>query len=109
MIARIWHGTSDIERADRYVEHLRDRTLPQLSSIDGQRGVCVLRRPESPTTVSVIVVTLWDSLDAIGRFAGEDREAAVVPPEAQALLTSWDDRATHWDVALLVDKIERSE
>jgi heme-degrading monooxygenase HmoA len=101
MIARIWHGTSDIERADRYIEHLRTRTLPQLATLDGQRGVCVLRRAESPTGVAVIVVTLWDSVEAIGRFAGSDVEAAVVPAEAQALLTSWDERASHWDVALL--------
>jgi hypothetical protein len=101
MIARIWHGTSDTERADRYVEHLREQTFPQLLAIEGHRGACVLRRPESPTSVAVIVVTFWDSLETIGRFAGADREAAVVPPEARALLTSWDERASHWDVALL--------
>jgi hypothetical protein len=109
MIARIWHGTSDSDRIDRYIEHLRERTLPQLASIDGHRGVCVLRRPASATEVAVIVVTLWESLEAIKGFAGDDAEAAVVPPEARALLTSWEERTTHWDVALLVDNVTQSE
>jgi len=60
MIARIWHGTSDIERVDRYVQHLQETTLPQIASIEGHRGAVVLRRPESPPTVAVIVVTLWE-------------------------------------------------
>jgi len=46
----------------------------------------------------VTVITWWESLDAIARFSGGDVEAAVVPPEAQALLTSWDARAVHWEV-----------
>lgn len=47
-------------------------------------------------------MTLWSSRDAIARFAGEDAEAAVVPPEAQALLSRYDERAVHWDVPLAV-------
>jgi len=42
---------------------------------------------------------LWESLDAIARFAGADPEVAVVPPEARSLLASYDDRAVHWEVA----------
>ncbi len=47
-------------------------------------------------------MTLWSSRDAIARFAGEDAEAVVVPPEAQALLSRYDERAVHWDVPLAV-------
>jgi hypothetical protein len=50
--------------------------------------------------VEFTVITLWDSVGAIQAFAGADAEAAVVPPEALALLASHDDRAVHWDVAL---------
>jgi hypothetical protein len=40
----------------------------------------------------------FDSLDAVRAFAGEDHEAAVVPPEAQALLVRYDRRSAHYEV-----------
>jgi heme-degrading monooxygenase HmoA len=97
MIARVWTGAARPERIESYLSHLRERTLPQIRQIAGHRGAYVLRR-SSTERVDVTVVTLWDSIDAIARFAGADTEAAVVPPEAQALLIAWDDRAVHWDV-----------
>ena len=98
MIARMWSGKTRPEHADAYFAHLRDKTFRQLAAIPGHRGACVLRRA-TPGAVAFTVITLWDSLDAIARFAGDDPEVAVVPPEAKALLASYDARAVHWDVA----------
>jgi hypothetical protein len=39
------------------------------------------------------VFTLWDSLEPVRAFAGEDYEASVVPPVARRVLTSFDERA----------------
>jgi heme-degrading monooxygenase HmoA len=101
MIARMWSGTARPEHADAYVIHLQQKTLPQLASIPGHHGAYILRRVQAGGTdlVEFTVITLWESLDAIARFAGADPEVAVVPPEAQALLASYDDRAVHWEVA----------
>ena len=99
MIARTWNGTTRPEHADAYVAHLRTRTFPQLAALPGHRGAYVLRRT-ARDAVAFTVVTLWESIDAIARFAGADPEAAVVPAEAQALLATYDDRAVHWEVAL---------
>ena len=44
-------------------------------------------------------MTVWQSLSAIDAFAGPDREAAVVAPEAAALLTDYDRRVRHFEVA----------
>jgi hypothetical protein len=42
---------------------------------------------------------MWfDSLDAVRAFAGEDYEAAVVPPKARALLSRFDERSQHYEV-----------
>ncbi len=42
---------------------------------------------------------MWfDSLDAVRAFAGEDYEAAVVPPAARALLLRFDPRSAHYEV-----------
>ena len=85
--------------ADQYVAHLRERTFPGLTRIAGHRGAYTLRRA-SGGLIEFTVITLWDSVDAIHAFAGPDAEAAVIPPEAQALLASHDDRAVHWEVVL---------
>jgi heme-degrading monooxygenase HmoA len=99
VIARIWRGTSDRARADAYVAHLGEHTFPHLSAIPGHRGAYVLRRAHGDT-VDFMVMTLWDSPDAIRRFAGDDLEAAVVPAPAAALLASYETRATHWEIVL---------
>jgi len=100
VIARIWNGRTVPGNAGAYVAHLRDHTFPALSAIPGHRGGYVLTRARGPI-VEFTVMTLWESLDAIRRFAGDDDpEAAVVPPAAPALLASYDARAVHWEVAL---------
>jgi len=97
VIARMWSGVARPDTIDAYLAHLREKTFPAIAALDGHRGAHVLRR-ESAGQVQVTVITWWESLDAIARFSGGDVEAAVVPPEAQALLTSWDARAVHWEV-----------
>jgi hypothetical protein len=103
MIARIWTGLAGSDRVEAYVAHLREKTFPALRALAGHGGAYVLRRRADPrlftSDVQVAVITLWESIDAIAGFAGDDVEAAVVPPEAQALLRSWDTRAVHWEVA----------
>jgi len=101
MIARIWTGSTNTGDSPKYVSHLHDHTLPQLASIAGYRGSYVLSRDRAAGRVDFTVITLWESLDAIRRFAGDDAEAAVVPADAQALLASFDTRASHWSVELV--------
>jgi hypothetical protein len=42
---------------------------------------------------------MWfDSIAAVRAFAGEDYEIAVVPPQARALLSRFDERSQHYEV-----------
>ena len=45
-----------------------------------------------------LVVTRWESLDAIVKFAGADAEAAVVPPHVQSMMIEYDQRVRHYEV-----------
>lgn len=56
-----------------------------------------------PGAVEVIVITFWRSLDSIRGFAGDDLEGAVVTEEAAALLTQFDHRVRHYEVAVKDD------
>jgi heme-degrading monooxygenase HmoA len=101
VIARLWHGTTKRENADAYEALLRDEVLPGIDRIEGFRGVYLLRSDAADgNLVDFATVTLWESLDAIRAFAGEDVERAVVPPEAQRLLERFDDRSRHYAVRI---------
>jgi hypothetical protein len=100
MIGRLWHGTCAPADAGAYEEHLRRVTLPALRDIPGYEGGYVLRRGTGGG-VDFLVLTLWVSLEAVRAVAGEDYELAVVPPEAARLLARFDERAVHYDVALV--------
>ena len=97
MIARHWRGSTKIEKADEYEALLKSRVLSSLSSIDGYRGAYILRR-DSPGEAEFVVINLFDSLDAVKRFAGEDYTVAVFEPEAKLLLLKADPFAVHYEV-----------
>jgi heme-degrading monooxygenase HmoA len=97
MIARIWHGWASGENADRYEALLRAEILPGIHGIEGYTGAYLLRR-EDDGEVEFVTVTLWESLDAVRAFAGDDHEASVVPSEAQPLLDRFDERSAHYEV-----------
>jgi hypothetical protein len=100
MILRAWSARATPGGANAYASYFRGVLLPRLRDREGHRGALVLARPEGDE-MKVTVLTLWDSMASIRLFAGADAAAAVVEPEAQALLTGFDARVEHFDV--LVD------
>ena len=100
MIARLWHGVTTRENAGKYEELLRSEVLPGIHRVEGYRGAWLLRR-EVPEGAEFVTMTIFESLDAVRRFAGEDPEAAVVPEEARKLLARFDRRSVHYTI--LVD------
>lgn len=101
MIGRIWHGWTLPEDADAYEELLRSEILPGIAArgIDGYRGAHLLRRPLDDE-VEFVTILWFDDLEAVREFAGEERDTAVVPPEARRLLSHYDDRSTHYETVL---------
>ena len=100
MIARIWHGWTRPENADTYEELLRREVLPGIAGrIEGFAGAYVLRE-DADAEVEFVTITLFDSLDAVRSFAGDDHEQAVVPPEARRLLERFDERSRHYETIL---------
>ncbi len=84
MIARIWHGYTTVENANRYEAVKKREMLPGISTVRGYVGSYLLRRSKGGE-VEFVVIMLWASLDAIRNFVGADYEAAVVPPDCEAL------------------------
>jgi len=88
-----------VNGAKKYITHFRRKVSPQLQRITGYRGALLLRRGENQE-IEVQVLTFWDSLAAIRRFAGADFDKAVVEDEAQAVLQDFDRRVVHCQVVL---------
>jgi hypothetical protein len=86
-----------MENADAYEQLLRDKVLPGLARIEGYRGGYILRM-DGPEEAEFIVVNLFDSLDAVQRFAGPDYAVPVFEPEARRLLTKVEPQARHYEV-----------
>ena len=98
MIARLWRGrAADAINAEAYARHATDTVFPLLRGLAGHRGAYLLRRDTDGGT-EFLAVTLWESRQSIAAFAGSDISKAVVEPEARAVLSRFDDFATHYDV-----------
>jgi len=97
VIARTWRGAVRAEDADAYLEYLEATGLKEYRDIPGNRGVLALRRIEGERC-EYLIVSLWDSLDAVERFAGEDLEQAVFYPEDDRFLVDRALTSTHYEV-----------
>ena len=96
MIARRWRGWADgAANADAYERHFERAVRPQLEATEGFVDATVERVDHDRGRTEIVVVTRWDSLDAIRAFAGDEIDAAVVEPEARAVLDEFDERVRH--------------
>jgi heme-degrading monooxygenase HmoA len=97
MIARSWDGFTKARLAESYGDYVRETGLRDLAATEGNRGVFLLRRREGEKT-RFRVMSLWDSMDGIRRFAGEEPERARYYPEDQRFLEALPPTVDHFEV-----------
>jgi heme-degrading monooxygenase HmoA len=97
MIARVWRGWTQLEHADAYEQLLKTLVYPELRTLPGYRGGYILRN-DGPGESEFVTVNLFESLDAVRAFAGDNFETPVFEPEARRLLSRIEPRAQHYDV-----------
>jgi heme-degrading monooxygenase HmoA len=97
MIVRIWRALAPKDRPDDYKRHFDGHVLPELRELEGFLGATLLRS-DVEAGFDILVITRWESVDAIKSFAGENYETAVVEPGAVAALASFDRHVTHYQV-----------
>ncbi len=102
MITRLWHGWTTRENADRYEQLLRAEVLPGIHRIAGYQGAQLLRR-DAEEGVEFVTLTFFESMQAVRDFAGQDYEAAVVPPEARAILSRYDSKSIHYETVFKLE------
>ena len=97
MIVRVWRGYGAVTDGDAYPRHLLETVRPKLAQLPGFRSLYLLRH-QGMEEIEFLVLTFWDSMDAVRAFAGNQPELAVVEPEARAALLRFDSTVAHYEV-----------
>ena len=100
MIARTWHGITDASKADEYFNYLNKTGVTEYRATQGNLGVYVLRRIEG-NKAHFLLLTLWESEEAIKRFAGSNMEQAKYYPEDEQFLLELEPTVTHYEVMVM--------
>jgi antibiotic biosynthesis monooxygenase (ABM) superfamily enzyme len=96
MICRVWHGWTTPQNAGAYETVVRGEVIPGIEArhIPGFRHIDLLRR-EVGGEVEFTTLMWFDSLDSVRAFMGEDYSVSHVPNAARAVLSRFDERASH--------------
>jgi heme-degrading monooxygenase HmoA len=97
MICRMWRGWTGRDNASAYERIVRGEVIPEIEArrIPGFQQIDLLRYDDGE---EVLFVTLmwFDELSSIRRFTGDDYTVSHVPDAARAVLSRFDERATHF-------------
>jgi hypothetical protein len=99
MIARIWHGYTTLDNASVYENLLKTEVFPSIEkkNVKGYKKISLLKRA-TKNEVEFITIMLFDSIQSVKAFAGEDYERSYVPDKARKVLSRFDDRAQHYEI-----------
>jgi heme-degrading monooxygenase HmoA len=97
MIARVWTGRTRADDAQRYAAYLDETGVPDLAKTPGNRGVLVFRRADGDEA-EFQVASLWESMEAVRRFAGEDPDRAVYYPLDATYLRELSPTLPHYEM-----------
>jgi len=97
MIVRLWHGCTTASNADKYADFMKERAAPDYGSIDGLEKLYFLRRIDGDTA-HFLLITLWDSMDAVRKFAGDNPEKAKYYPEDDSFLLEKEESSSLYEI-----------
>ena len=97
MIVRMWHGRVDASKGDAYAAFMKKHAVADYGSVDGLRKLLFLRRDETEET-HFLLVTHWDSMEAVKQFAGERPEKAKYYPEDDRFLLEKEETVALYEV-----------
>ncbi len=98
MIARIWHGVTRAADSDEMLDYFRATGLEGFKATEGYQGALMLHRAAGDRQ-EFLLISLWNSLEAIKRFAGDDYEKARYYPDDARLLVELEPTVEHYEVA----------
>jgi heme-degrading monooxygenase HmoA len=85
MILRTWHGRTSLADADDYEGFMRHRAAPDYKSVPGLIRAIFTRRDDE-LAAHFLLITIWQDLESVKRFAGSDPERAKYYEEDERYL-----------------------
>jgi len=100
VIARIWHGWTTRENAEKYEKLLREEVLLEIAkrAIPGYKGAEIFIREAENDEMEFITLLRFETLAAVKIFAGKDYEQPVIPPECRKLLKRHSEKSRHYRI-----------
>lgn len=95
-IMRVWRGRTLDAKADEYQRYLIASGIVRIRATPGNLGYSVLRRSEGGRT-EFLVISRWESLEAVKRFAGADYEKAVILERDREYLIDVEEKVMHYE------------
>jgi len=97
MVTRIWHGATPASKSDEYLNLMRTVAIPDYRSTPGNKGAYALRRMEGDTA-HFLMVTFWESEEAIRAFARDDISGAKYYDFDKNFLLELEPCPTHFEI-----------
>jgi len=97
VIARVWRGATRAEDAEAYAAYIEESGTGPSRKLAGARGSLVLRRVVGDRAEFETII-LFNSLDDVRAFAGDDIDKAVFFPDDDRYLVERDLGVGHYEV-----------
>jgi heme-degrading monooxygenase HmoA len=107
MIACIWRGITQASQAERYLDYLNGNVIPTYQADAGNKGIFVLKDIQGELA-HFLLLSFWDSKEALINFAGQDSEILNQSPESEEYLIAYESMIKKYQVVSLWDPGKRS-
>ncbi len=97
MIIRLWHGRTAKADYEAYTEFMSERAAPDYKSVEGNLACYFLRRLDGDAA-HFLLITHWESMEAVKAFAGSTPETAKYYPEDDEFLLEKEETAQLYEV-----------
>ena len=99
MIVRIWQGVVPKSKSDEFLKNQRENGIGDYKKTEGNKAVYILSRDEGDKILYQFL-TLWDSIESIKKFAGDDYEKARYYPDDKNYLLELEEKVQHFKVII---------
>jgi len=93
----MWRGWTRIEDTEAYADYILGTGIAEYKATPGNRGAYIVSRPDGDRS-EFLTISLWDDLESIKGFAGDDIEQAVFYPEDDEYLVERETTVSHFVV-----------
>jgi len=104
VIARVWRGATLAENGDAYAAYIEETGMREAREILGNRGTLVLRRMRGGYT-EFETIMLFDKLEDVRAFAGDELEVAVFFDLDDKYLVERDLEVRHYEADVRLEPV----